>query len=400
MIHDVEVQNDCFLDADFGTPIRLRCTAILDFRSRFVVGCSWAFEGSSRSITTALRHAVETHGPAESFYCDNGKDYLKVGRGAMPAYLRESDEAPTEWYTREMAAIEEMGVLARLGMSVQHCIVKHPQSKHVERFFGTMHGRFDKKFPTYTGGSPDRRPDFTTEAMAEHRKLVRIGEPGRSLHPPASAFIRMALVWLDEYHSTPHSGKGMNGRTPRQVFEQERNPRQKPVPAPEVLALMLAERERRAVRECSILLAKKRYVGDDSISATMLHELSGREVVVAFDPLDLGKVAILDDEGRLIAWARPEHYVTQSADANEEIAASMEQRRHLEKQMRQLIVGIAGAARAKGARTEVEHLAMRAGVAGVGDVVTQRRARLRPDNTAVAPLSACEIARRVLADED
>src|ERR1019366_3980632 len=113
------VQNDCFLDADRGEPIRLRFTAILDFRSRFVVGCSWAFDGSSRSITTALRRAVETHGPAESFYCDNGKDYLKVGRGALLAYLRESEEAPTSWYMHEMAAIKEMGVLARLGMFVQ-----------------------------------------------------------------------------------------------------------------------------------------------------------------------------------------------------------------------------------------------------------------------------------------
>jgi hypothetical protein len=75
----------------------------------------------------------------------------------------------------------------------------------------------------------------------------------------------------------------------------------------------------------------------------------------------------------------------------------MEQRRHLEKQTRQLIGGIAATARANGARTDVEHLAMRAGVAGVGEVVTQRRPRLHPDNTAVAPLSATEIARRAIA---
>ena len=392
MIHDVEVQNDCFLDAEFGTPIRLRFTAILDFRSRFVVGCSWAWEGSSRSITTALRHAVAAHGPAEVFYCDNGKDYLKVGRGAAPAHLRESPLALADWYEQELRAIDELGVLARLRMAVQHCIVRHPQSKHVERFFGTVHGRFDKKFPTYTGGSPDQRPDFATKAMAEHRKLLRMGLPGRSLHPPASAFIRMALAWLDEYHSRPHNGKGMNGRTPRQLFDEARNPRQQPPPAPEVLALMLAERARRKVSECSIALERKRYIGDDEISVTMLHELNSRDVVVAYDPLDLEKVAVLDLDGRLIAWARQEHYLTQSPDANEAIAESMRQRRHLEKQARKLIAGIGEAARVKGARTEVEHLAARAGL-GVGEVVTQRRPRLCPDNNAVAPPSASEIAR-------
>jgi hypothetical protein len=34
----------------------------------------------------------------------------------------------------------------------------------------------------------------------------------------------------------------------------------------------------------------------------------------------------------------------------------------------------------------------------VAEVVTQRRARLRPSDTAGAPLSAAEIARRALAD--
>jgi len=318
-----------------------------------------------------------------------------VGRGAVPAYLRDSDVTPTAWYEQEMAAIDELGVLARLGMSVQHCIVRHPQSKHVERFFGTVHQRLDRKFPTYAGGSPAARPGFATEAMAEHRKLLRMGLPGMSLHPPASMFIRMALAWIDEYHNTPHSGKGMNGCTPRQVFDQERNPRQKAAPPPDLLALMLAERERRAVHECAIVLARKRYVGDDEISATMLHQMNGREVVVAYDPLDLEKVAVLDLDGRLIAWARQEHFATQSADANNAIGESMQQRRRMEKHTRQMITGIAAAARANGARSDVEHLAARAGVA---EVVTQRRPRLRPDNTAVAPMTACEIARHFRED--
>ena len=169
MIHDVEVQNDCFNDAPMGTPIRLRFTALLDWHSRYLVGWSWAWEGSSRSIATALRHAVLEHGPAAMLYCDNGKDYLKVAKGAMPGYLRSEIE-PADWYADELRRIEDLGVIARLHMAVQHCIVRHPQSKHVERFFRTLHERFDKKFPTYTGGSPATRPDFTADAMAHHRR--------------------------------------------------------------------------------------------------------------------------------------------------------------------------------------------------------------------------------------
>jgi hypothetical protein len=394
MIHDVEVQNDCFLDAEWGAPIRLRFTAFADFRSNYFLGYSWAWEGSSNSITSALRRGVLQYGPPESIYVDNGKDYLKVAKGAMPVYLRES--GPENWWESEYRNLEEVGVLARMGIAVQHCIVRHPQSKHVERLFGTVHSGLDKKFPTYTGGSPATRPDFTTAAMATHRRLLHMGTPGMSLHPPASQFIRMAIAWIEEiYHNKPQDSKDMEGMSPRQAFAAFRNPKQKPSPAPEVLALMLAERERRAVRECSVMLQKRRYVGNDEIDAAELHRQNDREVTVAYDPLDLEKVAILDDNNRLIAWARQQVFVTQSAESGPAIAESMQLRRRLEKQTAGAIVAIAAAARANGAMTEAEHLARRAGVLDVSDAVTQRRVRLRSDNEAVAPLSAADIARQV-----
>jgi hypothetical protein len=46
-----------------------------------------------------------------------------------------------------------------------------------------------------------------------------------------------------------------------------------------------------------------------------------------------------------------------------------------------------------------EEIALRFLKDDVDEVVTQRRARLRPDNTAVAPLTAEEIARKVLEED-
>ena len=129
----------------------------------------------------------------------------------------------------------------------------------------------------------------------------------------------------------------------------------------------------------------------------VLHEQNGRVITVAFDPIDLDKVAILDDENRLIAWAKPEHYATQSAESGPAISDSMRERRRLEKQTSGRILGIEAAARADGAMTEVEHLAWRAGVLDVPDVATQRRPRLRPNNTATAHKTADEIATEALA---
>jgi putative transposase len=401
MIHDVEVQNDCFLDAPVGTPIRLRFTALIDWHSRYVVGWSWAWEGSSRSITTALRHAVQQHGPAAMLYCDNGKDYLKVGKGAMPAYLRSEIE-PADWYAQELHQVEELGVLGRLQMAVQHCIVRHPQSKHVERFFRTLHERFDKKFPTYTGGSPATRPDFTAEAMAQHRKLLRMGRADRSLHPRASVFMAMATAWIQEYHQQKHRGDAMQGRSPAEVFEQDLWQHSRPAPAPQDLALMLMERERRWVRECAVTLNKRRYIGCDEVGRAILHELNECEVLVAYDPLDPQSAAILDLNGRLVTFASAENFLPQSPAANEAIAESMAERRRLEKQTAQTILAIGDQARAEGAVTEVEHLARKARVLpmAVGDHITQRPMRVRPDDSAVAPLSPEDAAAAIWKMED
>ena len=153
---------------------------------------------------------------------------------------------------------------------------------------------------------------------------------------------------------------------------------------------MLAERERSAVRECSVMLNKRRYIGDDEIAGAMLHDLNEREVLVAYDPLELDQVAILDLSGNLITWAQAEQLLPQSSEANEAIAESMAERRRLEKAPRNAILAIGETARANGARTEVEHLGAHAGslpmaVGDIDEFLTQRKPRFRPDDSAAAP---------------
>ena len=77
MIHDALVRNDCF-GACGNEAVRLQLTALMDLRSRKIVGYTWILDGSSRSITTALTMAVRRYGPCATFYCDNGKDFRKV----------------------------------------------------------------------------------------------------------------------------------------------------------------------------------------------------------------------------------------------------------------------------------------------------------------------------------
>lgn len=375
VILDVEAQNDVFIDAPRGAAIRMRLTDLEDFRSRYIVGVSFAWEGSSRSIGSAMLRACATHGPCDALYCDNGKDYRKIGKGALPASLRKSPQEAEQWYQRELKSLEELGFLAHIGTSVQYCQPYHGQAKHVERFHRTLHEHFCSLFPTYTGGRPDRRPDSTTARMSLHRKLQREGTPELSDHPLASEVIRQCLQWIAEYNQQPHSGEGMNGRTPAEVFARYRNPLQRPPMDQHTLALMIAEKERRTVHECAVQLKNKRYIGCDDDAAAVLHQMNEREVIIAYDPLSLNDLAILDVDGMLLCWARQEQLLPQSPAASEAIAASMKQRRGLERDTRNELDAVAAANRQIGARSESALLAERSRhllPMAVGDYVTQR----------------------------
>lgn len=397
MWHDAEVMNDgIFDDVPLGTPLRLRLDAFEDYRSRKIVGATWTHFGSSRSISATLLRAILQYGPPEMIYVDNGKDYKKVAKGAQRGFpvvdLRPDDLAP----------IEQTGFLARAGIGVTHCIPRHPQSKGVERCFGTVH-HFDAFFSTYTSGETATRPEATGELMMQHRRLLKAGRAAESKHPLASRFILACLAWIEKYNKTPHSGEGMDGRSPNEVFETDLNPAQKPTPEPATLAMLMAEYERRKVRECAVTLNNRRYTPrpDDRLAWATMHEANELEILIAFDPCDAQHAAALTLDGRFIAWLEAEtllRFAPHDPETQRQIGQSMEIRRGLEKATKTTLRSIARAARANGALSAEEmalnHLQLPASTA---PVISQRKASLRPDKTAVAPPSAADIASSILA---
>jgi putative transposase len=314
-IMDIFCINNRFAGAPTAKPIRMRLTAIIDFRARYVVGYSWAWEGSSASIASALRMAVTNYGPCQLFYCDNGKDYIKVGKGAVPGYLRPGSVEAQDWAEKEMRSIERTGVLARLGIQVTHCIAHHPQSKHVERFFRTMHLTFCRLWPSYTGGQPSERPDQTDGLMAHHGQVVRRGDISKSHLPLASEVMASFEAWLPTYHNKRHGGRGMNHRSPAEVFHAERGP-QRPGPDNADLARLLWDYTTRKVRECQLTVNNTDYVaapGDVQASRIML-DLTEQTVTVAFDPLDPSCVAVLNSNGGLLTMLEAKRLVRMAPD--------------------------------------------------------------------------------------
>lgn len=377
MIHDVFVQNDCFGTRDLGH-MRLRFTCLLDMRSRMPVGCAWSEEGSSRSITTALRHAVTAHGLPRLLYCDNGKDYQKVARGARKD---ESQQAPL--LIQNIEDLRNQGVFARLGVDVLHCIKFHPQSKHIERMFGTLHGRFDKLYPTYCGPAPHLRPDAATAALERHGRLVREGRAHQSSLPLASQFIREAMHWLaTEFCMKPQTGEGMDGRSPLECFREERWKEQPDKPAAELLALLLADRAIRRVRECAVELLGSRYVPADSFSSAQMHHWTTKDVVVAYDANDPDVAVALDPDGHVLAYLQRERLLGMyhgssnpalAAETRLAIAESMQERKRLVRGLRDGRDALARTVRSNGYLPKVEMLHQATALpASVDDVLTHR----------------------------
>lgn len=325
--HDVWVRNDGFFPGiDRDQALRPWLTAILDMRSRKIVGWVWNATPSSHTISSAIHNAVIESGIPTTFYIDNGKDYEKVGK------IDLSEQCS--------------GVLSRLGIAPQYCLPKHPQSKLIESWFATLHKRFDTIWhPFYCGTSPATRPEVCDAALAEHKRWLD-GKAKTSPLPSAREFCQLAEAWIrDEYNSQyrAHSGQGMDGATPDEVFARELpESARRTVDAPKALYELLWDRQHRRVMEGgSIQIYNQRYEGSDAASDAAMLALIGRDVAIACDPLNLGEAIAVNEHGDVIARLQAQKLVEHGPVSHDDIRASMRKRRVLKRAIRDYVDGIA-----------------------------------------------------------
>jgi hypothetical protein len=390
MIHDVEVRNDCFNAAPMDAPLRLQFTCLMDMRSRRIVGYCWTVNGDWRSIATALRRAVERFGPCETFYCDNGKDFKKAARGAEQTQ-RISRPTSTEIQTFSDELMR--GPVAQLGIRVQYCIPYAPQSKPIERAFGTVHGGLCAIMPHYTTGNAYLRPDQTIIAGAEHRKLMKHGLATESSLMPASFFIKLAETWIEQKYNAGHhhSGRGMDGRTPNEVFDSLYPVATRRSADPDVLAMLLHERRTAYVRRTAITIEGRRYmpVQSSSDSWAAIHNANETSITVAYDPLDPDHVIALDDQGRRMADLVAERLTEHPVDAeghrtnDRQIGDMMRARALLRNATAGTVKQMHRSVALAGHKTELEHLAKLAlADVSVDTLVSQKAVRTQPETFA------------------
>ena len=195
---------------------RLVLTAVTDKRSRMILGW-WIDEiPSTVTIIRATRKMAEKYGCPDTAQFDNGKDFTSY-RLTGNAWNEQHNKIGEAGWKAVSSVMDDLGCASRFTEPY------HGQSKHIERAFGFFASEFDKSFESYLGSNTSDRHD-------ESRLYVGSfdGAPARPVEElPAVEETRALFGKFAEWFNTAwkHSGQGMDGKTPAQVFEENRKSR-------------------------------------------------------------------------------------------------------------------------------------------------------------------------------
>ena len=225
-------------------PMRPWLTAWMDMRSRSFMGWVISFSPNSMTIAMALAHAISfkndpnfpQYGLPFSVCIDNGKDYrciylngelVSIGRidypeiiekykdlGIDPFYIDlEYDPEENAWVKKRgqkeitVKGVRVGGVYSVLNIGRHYATAYHPWAKPIERAFRNVVQSFSRQLPGWCGSGHNQRPEKLNSEI-KSGNLLTVDE-----------FCEAFYNWVvNKYHKTPHSGHGMNGMTPDQVF--------------------------------------------------------------------------------------------------------------------------------------------------------------------------------------
>ena len=253
-------------------------TVWLDMRSRKVMArVIRATDPNTDVILEALCVGCLSHYLPSSVYTDNGKDY------DSQVLTGETKKQRHERLKQGGNDLQLEGIYAALEITHHRALPYHPQSKPVERFFGTVCSRFSKLFETYCGNSPENRP----EGVEERR------DAGKG--PDLPEFISLFDQWLEaDYHQRVHSGQGMDD-TPANVWAQNLQTRRS---APrEVLELLMQPRYEVKVDQLGVRHDKLTY------GRYVLNMYLGQRLYIRINHADRSSVSVWDVDNAFLCFA-------------------------------------------------------------------------------------------------
>lgn len=281
-------------------------TAWLDRRSRRLMGWTISEGGNASTVRSALSMALadpEVSVP-EVVWIDNGKDFAARSVGGQTKSQRRAKR--TDPRSPEAVAT---GMLNMLGIEPHFAQpYNHNGKARVERFFGTVHERFDKTFAAYAG----HRSGMLDKREREARRKDVMSLP--TLDEVKQRFAEWASwynAWAD-HRIEDLVDADLGGRVSPEEFYRRRLPAKRTLDLDSLVILEQVFTEPVKVHKWGISIkigTKTMRYGEDAAGriepALEPYVGSGELVYVSYDEQDLSRITVWDAGFRPIAkvWA-------------------------------------------------------------------------------------------------
>ena len=260
----------------FGSP---KIIVWIDVKSRLITGWTLAWTETSEAIAIALKRGIEKYGMPKGLYTDNGAAYKSK-------VLKGSEELD--------------GIYATLGLKVRHALPYNAQAKHIERWFVDFKESFTKDSLTYKGGNIVERP--------EHMKGFGMQKLSKGQLLEQEELERYIERWIEKknhfYYALrraaglkAHRGRGMNNRTPLEIYNEECPEGNRQMISPDKLRLLFLYEELRTVQQNGIEYLGNTYIHD------LLYYNQGERVKIKYDPHNLESIYVYLNTGEFLCKA-------------------------------------------------------------------------------------------------
>jgi hypothetical protein len=303
-----------------GRMFRPWLTTVQDFRSGLILGACPCVTPSWLSITVALSMMAIQYGRAEIFTVDNGQDYrCKLLNGQTDSF-KSMDLNGFE----EEEAVYVAGFYQACVDRVSFTWAYSGKSKgRQERTHGIWQEYFSKEMRSYVGSNTVTRPEVANLLFRAVNKQAK-----RNDIPTWEEFVEELASYLDRWNDEWRSnGNGMDGRTPRQVFDALKGDI-RPVD--------------RNVLEVALCRSEKRKVGRNGVRvdgvnfwAPELQRYTGTDVLVKRPLADPETALICDARGAVLCRAEADYF-----RETEDLAETIERRQKAAKSNLEMVRGL------------------------------------------------------------
>jgi hypothetical protein len=233
---------------------RGKVVAFMDMRTRAIVGWSLQLTANSTGVAIALQKCFDRYGLPEYIYFDNGKEFKNQ--------FLCGNVWKTQTSTIDANDIgRDVGVVVEAGVKIIFAIPYNGKAKPIERFWRTMHEIFDKWQSTYVGSNTELS---TNESRVFRQNVNKMKKEDFERIPEFAEVEKMMNDFFAYYnHQHKHTGQGMDGKPPMQVWKENAVPTRE-VPA-ELKPYLFTRRYMRKVGKDGIAFNGRLYYAKDEM---------------------------------------------------------------------------------------------------------------------------------------